>query len=392
MGEATREAEALLLNDELVDMLMVLNYDSQDKDGFCDKEHQPMSRQYFAYPAANSSQQFKYFTQLCSWLLKLIQKEATWGKYDDPNTICTNLCVELTELGVPEVPPGKLKSGSGEGVCHVLHGLSKEVLKRVKTEWGGPTFPEEALADEVEVEDDSVDEDDHLANEEEEEDLIYCEAQRQDDNSVDEEGIMEAHVDPQEWALELERVTPKLKVTLQMSEGKEWRNHLVQTRQYHEVINKIFPETKSQLLKLGQNLNEALGRIRAKEAFINSQFDDRALIYRTQQEEFQQVQMNYNNLNETVVNLQNELRFLSDELETTKTQLEEMSSTVTDTTPIVKIKDAFQKLRKEARQLEVKIGVVSHTLMQAKLRQGRNGTEEGGLLGGTVLSEEGELP
>jgi hypothetical protein len=49
--------------------------------------------------------------------------------------------------------------------------------------------------------------------------------------------------------------------------------------------------------------------------------------------------------------------------------METLSSTVTDTAPIVKIKDAFQRLRNETRQIEVKIGVVGHTLMQAKLRQ-----------------------
>jgi estrogen-related receptor beta like 1 len=272
----------------------------------------------------------------------------------------------------------------------VLHGLCKEVIKRLKFEWGGPQFPEEALADEVDVEDDSVDEDEHLANEEEEEDLIYCEAQRQEEVSADEDGMLEAHVDPQEWALELERVVPKLRITLQMSEGKEWRNHLVQTRQYHDVICKIFPDTKTQLQKLGRSLNQALERIRTKEAFINSQFDDRALIYRNQQEELQSLQLSYNNLNETVINLQNELRFLTNELDSTKSQLEDMSSTVTDTTPIVKIKDAFQKLRKEARQLEVKIGVVSHTLMQAKLRHGRSGADEGLVLGGAAMAEEGD--
>jgi len=33
------------------------------------------------------------------------------------------------------------------------------------------------------------------------------------------------------------------------------------------------------------------------------------------------------------------------------------------------MKEAFKKLRSDTRQLEVRIGVVSHTLMQAKLRQ-----------------------
>merc|ERR1711920_866861 len=74
-------------------------------------------------------------------------------------------------------------------------------------------------------------------------------------------------------------------------------------------------------------------------------------------------------LNEVVMNLQIELKNVAEELDVVKNDMEERSSTVTDTAPIVKMKDAFKKLRSDTRQLEVRIGVVSHTLMQAKLRQ-----------------------
>merc|ERR1711920_837059 len=74
-------------------------------------------------------------------------------------------------------------------------------------------------------------------------------------------------------------------------------------------------------------------------------------------------------LNEVVMNLQIELKNAQEELEVVKTEMEERSSTVTDTAPIVKMKDSFKRLRADTRQLEVRIGVVSHTLMQAKLRQ-----------------------
>merc|ERR1719199_763735 len=69
------------------------------------------------------------------------------------------------------------------------------------------------------------------------------------------------------------------------------------------------------------------------------------------------------------MNYQIELKSLTEEMEIVKNDMEERSSTVTDTAPIVKMKDAFKKLRSDTRQLEVRIGVVSHTLMQAKLRQ-----------------------
>merc|ERR1719155_409323 len=82
------------------------------------------------------------------------------------------------------------------------------------------------------------------------------------------------------------------------------------------------------------------------------------------------------------MNLQIELKNLNEELEVVKTDMEERSSTVTDTAPIVKMKDAFKRLRSDTRQLEVRIGVVSHTLMQAKLRQRPQDTSKQGAYSG----------
>merc|ERR1719473_1857037 len=125
-------ADSLALNDEIVDMLMALNYEIR----FCDKEMRPMARSYFCYSAQNSAQQFKYFTNLVIWLLKQVEREANWGKYDDPNTVCTNMLIALKDLGIKvDMPPGKLKQGFGDGVCSVLHCLLKGVLKAIGFEW-----------------------------------------------------------------------------------------------------------------------------------------------------------------------------------------------------------------------------------------------------------------
>merc|ERR1712224_497967 len=148
-----------------------------------------------------------------------------------------------------------------------------------------------------------------------------------------------------------------------------------------QVIQSSFPAAKAQLDKLSKELSGALERIRSKEAFINTQFDHRALDYRQQQEELQTVQTQYTELNEVVMNLQIELKNLADESDTVKSEMEERSSTVTDTAPIVKMKDAFKKLRSDSRQLEVRIGVVTHTLMQAKLRQHPQESRKQGLYG-----------
>merc|ERR1712232_788685 len=155
---------------------------------------------------------------------------------------------------------------------------------------------------------------------------------------------------------EVERVVPKLKVTIP-NDSKEWRTHLSQTRSYKQVIESQFPAARAQLDKLSKELSGALDRIKSKEAFINTQFDHRALNFRQQQEELNTVQTQYTELNEVVMNLQIELKNVVEELDVVKNDMEERSSTVTDTAPIVKMKDAFKKLKKDTLQLEVRIGV-----------------------------------
>lgn len=394
-GGGQYNAEALQLNDEIVDMLMLLDYETR----FCNKDLKPISRTFFTYPAANTAYQFRYFTQLVVWCLKLrdARWEADWEEYEDPNTLITNILVTLKDAGIQvNAVPAKLKTGCGDSVCQVLNSLLKEVLRSTRFEFGAPTYPDEGMADEAEVDSDaeihSVGEDEMPADGGEEDDLMYQEdeAKRKGDESDDgDHQVLEANIDPKEWLLEVERVAPKLKIQMP-NDSKEWRTHLQQTRGYKQVIDTQFPTAKGQLDKLSSNLSGALEKIKSKEAFINTQFDHRALDYRQQQEELQQVQGQYTHSNEVVMNLQIELKNVTEELEIVKNDMEERSTTVTDTAPIVKMKDAFKKLRTETRQLEVKIGVVNYTLLQAKLRQRPQDRQKNGLYGGPGGKNEDE--
>merc|ERR1740121_2313778 len=336
-------------------MLMLLDYETK----FCNKELKPMPRTFFAYPAANPAHQFKYFTQIVVWGLNLMRLQATWDEFEDPNTVIMSMLVILKDTGIQvNAVPGKLKQGYGDSVCLVLHSLLREVLRRVGFEWGVPSYPDEGMADEAEVDSDaeihSVGEDEMPADGEED-DLMYQEdeVKKPDDDDGDDHQVLEANIDPNEWLLEVERVAPKLKIVMP-NDSKEWRTHLQQTRSYKQVIDNQFPAAKGQLDKLALNLSNALERIRSKEAFINTQFDHRALDYRQQQEELAQVQTQYTERNEFVMSLQIELKQVTEELEIVKADMEERSTTVTDTAPIVKMKDAFKRLRSDTRQLEVR--------------------------------------
>lgn len=386
----SNNAETLLLNDELVDTLMLLDYETH----FCNRELKPLSRVFFSYPAQNTAHQFKYFTQLVIWGFSLLRKQADWDEYDDPNTVITNMLVIMKDLGIQvNTVPGKLRQGYGEGTCTLLNALFKEILRRSGFEYTAPLYPDDGLADEAEADSDaeidSVDED-PMQGDGEEDDLMYQEQEtKKEENSGDQDhGVLETQIDPSVWLLEVERVTPKLKVTIP-SDAKEWRTHLSQTRQYKTVIENAFPAAKAQLDVLSREIRSALERIGNKENFINQQFSRHIEEHAEKTDSMKQVQQQYAELNDVVMNYSNEYKNLSEELELVKADMEERSTTVTDTAPIVKMKEAFKKLRSDTRVLEVRIGVVSHTLMQAKLRQSpQDSGKQGAYKGGGNAEEE----
>jgi estrogen-related receptor beta like 1 len=310
--------------------------------------------------------------------LTLGEGAPTWKKYDNPNTICTNMLVALKEFGVPaDLAPSKLKNGYGDGVCAVLHELVKKVFQKLeasgKWSWGPPAWPDEALFDEADVDSDAEVgevEDVMGQQQDEEEEMMYAEViGTEGPPKHDEETwFVESKIDPREWQLELERVTPKLRVQVQ-GDTNEWRAHVAQTHHYSKSLIEQMPETTAQLATLGEDLNQIINRLRSKEGYINSQFDSRGADYRTRQRELEEVNQKYQQLNESHLNLLEELRSSTEEYETLKGEMAERSHTVQDTAPLAKIKDARNKLKADICQMDLRIGVVHHTLLQAKLRQ-----------------------
>lgn len=52
----------------------------------------------------------------------------------------------------------------------------------------------------------------------------------------------------------------------------------------------------------------------------------------------------------------------------TQSKMEDRGSSMTDTSPLMKIKSALAKLRAEMKDMDLRIGVVGHSLMQSKMR------------------------
>ena len=71
--------------------------------------------------------------------------------------------------------------------------------------------------------------------------------------------------------------------------------------------------------------------------------------------------------NEKVAKLTNELAELTEKLDDMKESFESKDSGMNDTSPLVRIKAALQQIKSEISAFDLRIGVVSHSLLSARV-------------------------
>ena len=361
-----------VMMEEILEKLKHLNY----VDELCRKKaFRPFSRILFAQKGENQSTQFAKFLKTVVWLMSKSGRSFEIDKFDDPNTSVVKVMLELKEMGFEmDVAANKLKQPYGDAVCLVLQFLTDKALEHQGFAWEQsykPEYPDEDFAEEAEVnqamdigeDNDSIDEEVPSQDEEEEETVL-------DEEEAAANGplkIIEADVDAIEWKKELERVAPKLKFKI-LAAGKEWKTHLVEAKHHEKKIETILPNAQAQLSSIQDSISQSLERIQQKERYMNQQFDNLSREYKEMQEKFRDINERYNRSNDNVQELTNSLGIINDQLEEAKAQQEERGSSMTDTKPLVRIKDALKALQEEMKEMELKIGVVGYTLLNAKMK------------------------
>ena len=131
------------------------------------------------------------------------------------------------------MPPNKLKTGFGDGVCTVLLKLCNVSLTN-KFKFKKPVIKDDAGALDDEGDDMGDDMDGgadiaDMANQQADDDDIedfadFNQGDKQDENLQNQ--IIQSSVSREEWMMEVERVAHKLKISNVASDGKEWRSHL----------------------------------------------------------------------------------------------------------------------------------------------------------------------
>jgi len=361
------------LMEDVLEQLKILNYE----DDFCEKKGtEPFTRTYFAIPGSNPGVQFKTFLDIVSWLMRLCHAEFTVDKFDDPNTSVNKMMLSLKNMGFQmDFPASKLKQAHGECVCAVLQYLCEQSLEAKGFRWNHPEYEDEGYQDEADVDetaDAGSDIEDEIVGGDEDEEVLYTEMLHvaPETSQLDEsqKGILESNLDPLLWQTELERVGPRLKLSAHDSTGKEWRGHIEQTRKHEHTISEQLPDTKGQLESIVSSVGGTLERITNKEKYINNQFEHLRQEYHQIHEKLKEVTEQFQSSSQNVNNLTNELAAATERLDEIKDTMDSRGNSMTDTSPLVQIKQALTSLRDEIKTFELRIGVVSHSLMQAKMR------------------------
>ncbi|XP_005998731.1 intraflagellar transport protein 57 homolog [Latimeria chalumnae] len=378
--------QMFVLMEDLLDKLKLLNY---EEEVLRKNNMKALSRHYFAIPT-NPGEQFYMFSTLAAWMINKAGHDFEQPQeYDDPNATLSSILSKLRAFGgLVDFPPSKLKAGHGEHVCYVLDSLAEEALKHTGFSWKRPIYPTEELEEESVMEDDAeltlnkleeeVVED---AEDYEEENYIDLEALKAQTHKMEvgdsakPEEILESTTDAAEWNLEVERVLPHLKVTIR-TDNKDWRIHVDQMHQHKEGIETSLKETKGYLDKLQDEITRNLEKVNSREKYINNQLEHLVQEYRTVQAQLSEAKERYQQGSGGVTERTRILSEITEELEKVKQEMEEKGSSMTDGAPVVKIKQALTKLKQEIIQMDIRIGVVEHTLLQANLKEKSNMTRD----------------
>nr|CAG4651191.1 EOG090X0ADS [Simocephalus serrulatus]SVE94396.1 EOG090X0ADS [Simocephalus serrulatus] len=366
-----------ILMEDLIDKMKLLKYETEFAKEFNIK---PLSRHYFAI-ATNPGEQFYMFVILAAWLIRKGKKPFdTPQESDDPNATISNILDFVRRLGVTiEFPPNRLKQGYGEHVVFVLDRLADHALKVNNFSWDQPQVQQEEEV--VEEENGSGDELD-LEQVEEEMAAQYGSDDDEYDNNLFNINIqsitphvsqmraevLESNEDAEAWKTEVERVIPRLKLAMK-PDPRDWRSRLDLLYKYNASVSNTMNSSRTMLQKISTDIEKNMERIETREKYLNTQLSGLLNQYSKTREQLKQVEEKYSQFSVGIEERNRKLNQLNDEIQQIKNELDERSLNMTDGTPLVNLKKVLVRIKGELAMMDVRIGVASHILLQARLKQ-----------------------
>jgi estrogen-related receptor beta like 1 len=363
---------AYVLMEDIVEKLKLLNYE----DVF-----PPISRSFFINQNKNNpGEQFRTLVDYMSWILQDLLKVPGYeppDQYADPNTTASFLVTELKGVGIVIDSPAKLRLGYGDSVCYALDQLLDAAIQKLGIKFKQASFPQNMIfKEDDEIYEEDVEEQEEEAEESEEEEEMYMEvpdsARKENSQLIARKQFIESDVNAQEWKLELEQVAPQLILRLN-ADHKDWRTHVESMKEQEKIIKELLPETVEKLERVAEEIKKLTERISKREKMLSNDASISSMLqsYKNNQEELEQITSKYKEHEESISVLSNELSTISTELEEVKNEVESLRNKMGDTTPLNQIKEALQQLKIEIRNMDMRTGVLTDSLLQARIKSTR---------------------
>merc|ERR1719438_257200 len=112
-------------------------------------------------------------------------------------------------------------------------------------------------------------------------------------------------------------------------------------------MNTSLSASKTQLDQMHQEITRTLEKITSREKYINSQMEGPIAEYRRLKDRLAEIEEKYRSAGSTVTDQSRTLAQITEELDGIKAQMDEKGTTMTDSGPPVKIKQAITKVKNE---------------------------------------------
>ena len=381
----------------------------------------------------SSVSQFYTFACICTWLLKICNSPIeNPDENDDPLDILENIVSEAMALGIKglDFPVANLRTGFGEHCLFLLESVSEEALKQKRFDWKGMDYPEEDPANEAPIsrskstlqrdakvsddedDNDSIDDiDDQVAKKSSKnnkrkdflmrEQVDYfenshseTESDYEDNNALsldnmlsqqqkinqkgarkskkrgtgDSSGIITDTDGHLEWLEEVERVAPNLKVVARL-ESKDWRARIDQISSHQATVETALETTKPKLERLENDLGKSLDTVSSREKYLNSNLENLISQLRTAQDNLMAKENAYESVSGGISSKSEEFNLLTNRLDNVKKTMEERGTSMTDGTPVVKLKQSLNRLHAEIQDMTLQNAVLEHQLTQMRMHK-----------------------
>ncbi|EFO14185.2 huntingtin-interacting protein-1 protein interactor [Loa loa] len=397
-----QQYELYVLSDELNDKLKLLNYE-EDYTNLA-PTYRTVSREYFV-KSTNIGEQFFIFTTLSAWLIqKAIDSAFTLPQeFDDPNGTISSILNALQSKDVPiTFAPNELKTGAGEQCLYVLNKLADLALIARHFSWikayPVPEDDEEAdkAVDQAEITAEEFDENGQIDDADDDDNEIVMDLKAMPSSRITGgknqqplDRILHSDTDVDSWKIEVERVAPRLKVTFEQ-DAKNWRMHLERIRSLQKTVAELLSTTEPHLKRISNELDKIMERIanrwksvhalyHFKNFFVHQNFLYREKHFNIQlepilikfclaKERMIEAKQKYKEISSGISERTQKLQRVSDELEHIKQQIDEKSLQNSDGAPMLRLKQALQKIESEILIMNVQISAIEQSLLQSQLK------------------------